>query len=118
MDLCLLLAGQLWLRSAAPVTLAWRHSVEHFEVEEVFQASGPGVSTVETRVRGLGAGVDVPPDAHWVDGWWRFVPASQPQPSIRFANALQQGGLRVCAQGRCSALPSQGELVLRPCDGP
>lgn len=117
MELCLTLAAGavLWLRSAGPVRLAWQHSVERFAIEEVYEATPAGVVLAEVGLRGLGAGVEVPPEARLVQGWWRFAPQRAAQPAVHFANSGQAGGYQVCAQGRCRPLPPGPPAGLSVC---
>ncbi|HEX6706843.1 MAG TPA: DUF1850 domain-containing protein [Albitalea sp.] len=117
MDICLAagLATTLLLRAPSPITLSWEHSVEHFQIEEEWQAQPAGLVLAETRSRGLGAGVALPDDARLADGWWRFRPALPPQPQVRLANSSFGAGYRWCAQGRCQWLPAGLSLTMSVC---
>jgi hypothetical protein len=118
MDLCLWLGTALWLRSAQPLTLAWQHSVERVRIEEEYEAADAGVVLGEVRLRGLGAGLDVPTTARLVDGWWRFKPSTPALREVRMADSSNAAGYRVCAGGRCRRLPTidSGQAVIRVCD--
>lgn len=116
MDVCLSLAlGATVLRLASPVTLAWQHSVEHFAIEEEWQAGDTGLVLRETRVAGLGAGVDLPPDAHWAGGFWHFTPGLPPQREVHLANSRHVAGYRVCSGGACTALEPGPAVTMTSC---
>jgi hypothetical protein len=105
-----------------PLTLAWTHSVEHFAIEEDWSASADGLRLREVRTEGLGAGVDIPPDAQRVDRGWRFSPALPPQRELVLANSRFGPGYRVCWSGHCESLAdrvgvSDRPLVLSACPG-
>ena len=106
MDICLgvALASAVVLRLPSPVTLSWTHSVEHFRIEEQWQAAAQGLVLQETRIEGLGAGVDLPADARRIGGAWHFTPALAPQAQVRLANSRFAAGYRVCSAAGCAAL--------------
>ncbi|MED5621284.1 DUF1850 domain-containing protein [Ideonella sp. BN130291] len=117
MDLCVWLAAGtvLWLRSAGPVRIEWEHSVEHFRIEELYQATPAGVVLAQVGVRGLGAGVEPPADAVLADGWWRHAPAASAMPAVEFANSRHAKGYRACASGTCRPVPAGSAIGLRRC---
>jgi hypothetical protein len=123
MDVCVaLLAGTVLLRMPGPVRLGWQHSVERFALEERYHATSSGLQLVEVRGRGVGAGVDLPPQLRWsADGWWTFRPtAAAQQAQVVLANSRHGGGYRLCGQRGCAdlaALPGAFDtpLVLRAC---
>src|SRR5207244_12207979 len=106
MDICVsvALASAVLLRLPSPLTLAWTHSVEHFRIEEVWQAGPLGLVLRETRTEGLGAGVDLPADARRVAGTWAFTPALPPQARVQLANSRFAGGYELCSTAGCVAL--------------
>ena len=110
------------LRMPAPVRLGWQHSVEHFALEERYQARSSGLQLAEVRGRGAGAGVDLPPQLRWeAGGWWAFTPpAAVPQRRVVLANSRHAAGYRLCGRSGCAdlaALPGAFDqpLVLRVC---
>lgn len=122
MDVCVALAfsAAALLRLPSPLTLAWEHSVEHFALEEDYVATAAGLVVSEVRMRGIGAGVDVPAHAQLVRGWWRYAPALPPQPRIVLAHSRWPAGYRVCHDGRCETLAelagvADQPLALAPC---
>lgn len=124
MDICFAIAftsAVLW-RVQGPLTLSWQHSVELFRIEEDWRAGAEGLLLTEVRTGGLGAGVDVPADAQWVNGWLRSQPALPPQPQVVLANSRHGRGYRACWAGQCAELGSlvgvvDRPLVMAPCDG-
>jgi len=122
MDICLAIAltTTVLLRVPGTLTLSWQHSVEHFRLEEVWQATRGGLVLREVRTEGLGAGVHVPPDARQVGRQWRFTPALAPQPSVVLANSRFGGGYLACWSGQCTPLSgldgaAEHPLVMAPC---
>lgn len=123
---CLALAAA----SAAPVflpteqlTLAWTHSIEKVRWEEdyaVRPAAEPGGSprlhAVAARVRGSAAGMEPPPDARLVDGWYVYTPAAAHPAGLRLTRSAYTADYELCIQGACRPmahwLPSDGDLTL------
>jgi hypothetical protein len=122
-DICigLVVASTVLLGVAAPVTLAWEHSVERFGIQEQWHATPAGLVLTEVRTQGLGAGVHVPPDARLVDGWWRFKPPIAPQARVTLARSRFAAGYRLCKGGQCEKLADllpqavDRALELAPC---
>jgi hypothetical protein len=91
LGVCLALAAS----TAAPVfvpaerfTLAWTHSIERVRWEEdyaVLPGPGPAAAPVllarEARVHGSAAGMEPPPDARLVNGWYVYTP-TQALPAV------------------------------------
>lgn len=70
--LCILAAGTA-LGLAVPADgfdLRWIHSVERTEWRERWSLGADGLSLVESRVRGSGAGMEPAEGSVLVDGWW------------------------------------------------
>jgi len=118
MSLCVSGAEALRLAVTA-FTLSWTHSVEHARWEEAWRVTPAGLELVEARVRGSGAGMEPPPDARLVDGWWVYAPHAPPQPTLVLAASGATGeGWRLCAAGACRELGTgRGDpLTLAFCD--
>lgn len=119
MDICIAIAmsSALVLRLPSPVTLAWQHSVGHFQLEEVWVATPQGLRLVEVRTEGLGAGVDLPADAEAVGRHWRFTPVLPLQQQVLLANSEYGAGYRVCSGGMCWLIELRGEaLAMSRCE--
>ncbi len=56
------------------------------------------------RVKGSGAGMEPPPEARLVDGWFVWRPHRAPMPEVVLGNSGMAGEWRLCADGRCRAL--------------
>ena len=113
---CAILASGSLLISPGPFTLAWNHSVQHIRWEEDWRLRDGSLVMTEARVRGTGAGMEIPAGAVLRDGAWHYQPALSPQRELRLANSLHGGGYEICDGRRCHALPQDGEqVVLRAC---
>jgi hypothetical protein len=107
MSLCLMGAATLRLAATA-FTLAWTHSVEHVRWEEDWRVTPAGLDLVAARVRGSGAGMEPPPDARLVDGWWTWTPAGPPLPELALAaSGATGGGWSLCAAGACRTIGTE-----------
>ncbi|RQP22758.1 DUF1850 domain-containing protein [Piscinibacter terrae] len=106
MDICfsLVVGAALVARLPSPVTLSWRHSVEHVLIEEEWTASRQGLAMVSSSTDGLGAGIDIPDDARLVANRWTFRPALAPQAQVQLANSRFALGYAVCWPGGCAQL--------------
>lgn len=55
-------------------TLAWTHSIEKVRWEELWQVTAAGLLLDTVRVRGVGAGMEPPPEAVLIHGHWVWHP--------------------------------------------
>lgn len=103
--LCLGLAGVVWVELPVPAfTLAWQHSIEKVRWEEDYRVTAEGLLLGEARVRGSGAGMEIPADAVLQDGSWHYrrqLPALQP---LRLGRTPEAGDYQLCYAGSCHAL--------------
>lgn len=104
MGLCFASAGVIKSLSVAAFTLAWTHSVEKTEWQEDWRVTPQGLRIMEARVKGSGAGMEPPPDAQLVDGWFRWAPQLAVRPEVVLANSGMAGEWRVCTGGICQTL--------------
>ena len=125
MSLCLASAGVVKSLSVAAFMLAWTHSVEKVEWQEDWRITPQGLELVEARVNGSGAGMEPPPDARLIDGWFRWKPQLAKLPEVVLANSGAAGEWRFCSEGSCRTLSdifgqSVGANVttMRACDMP
>lgn len=71
--LCLGLSGVVWAQLAvADFTLAWNHTIEKIRWEEDYRVSEQGLILGEARVKGNGAGMEIPDDARLENGSWHY----------------------------------------------
>jgi hypothetical protein len=103
-SLCLLSAGVVKTLSLAAFTLLWTHSVERTAWQEDWRVTREGLELVQARIKGFGAGMEPPPDARFVDGWFQWQPRQPPMPQLVLGNSGIAGEWRLCAKGRCRTL--------------
>ena len=114
---CAVLAGATLLISPGPFTLAWTHSVQHIRWEEDWQVRDGQLVITAARVRGTGAGMEIPAGAVLHDGAWHYRPGLPAQRSVRLANSAYGGAYEICHGNTCSQLPqADGELALQACE--
>jgi hypothetical protein len=121
-SICLAIAvsSVVLARLSDPVTLAWEHTVEKIRIEEDYRTSGGVLVLSQVRTTGVGAGIEVPPSAEFIDGRWHFAPALPALPQVLLANSRSPSGYIVCQRGRCAPLrdligDDDRVLALVPC---
>ncbi len=100
-SLCLASAGVVKTLSIAAFTLAWTHSVEKTAWQEDWQTTPRGLELVRARVKGSGAGMEPPPEARLVEGWFQWSPQRAPLAEVVLGNSGAAGEWRICSDGRC-----------------
>ena len=90
--------------SLAAFTLAWTHSVEKIEWQEDWRITPQGLELVQARVKGSGAGMEPPPEARLVGGWFQWHPLRPPMPELVLGNSGAAGEWRLCHEGSCRTL--------------
>jgi len=122
LGLCLAAAGVTAVLQVSVFTLVWTHSVEKVDWQEDWRIDGGALRLVAARVKGSGAGMEPPPEAHLVDGWWRWAPQVAALPELVLGNSGAAGEWRICTGGSCRALPDilghpvgMGTAVVRAC---
>lgn len=103
-------------------TLSWRHSIEKIEWQEDWHVEPAGLTLQRARVRGSGAGMDPPPDAEVIDGWWQYDPHLARLPRLTLARSGMVPDHRLCFDDECRPLGALAgnvaedvPLVLSPC---
>jgi hypothetical protein len=104
LSLCLASAGVVKSLALAAFTLAWTHSVERIEWQEDWRVSREGLELAQARVKGSGAGMEPPPEARLVNGWFQWQPDRPPLQELVLGNSGVAGEWRVCSDGRCRTL--------------
>jgi hypothetical protein len=104
LSLCLASAGIVKTLSIAAFMLAWTHSIEKVEWQEDWRVSAHGLELVQARVKGSGAGMEPPPDARLVDGWFQWRPQRAAMPEVVLGNSGAAGEWRLCTDGKCRTL--------------
>ena len=123
--LCIALTGDAPL-ARLPVeafSLIWTHSVEQIEWREEWRIANGLLVLEEARVRGNGAGMEVPDGAKLVDGSWIYQPHVPPLERLNLAKSSFTADYRICAKGECRKLAeitgvADRPLTLFPCAGP
>ncbi|PRA59453.1 MULTISPECIES: DUF1850 domain-containing protein [Pseudomonas] len=103
--LCLGLAGVVW--SELPLThftLAWNHSIEKIRWEEDYRVTPSGLVLGQARVKGSGAGMEIPDDARLHDGSWHYQRRLPPLQPLRLGRTPEAGDYLLCVDGQCKAL--------------
>jgi hypothetical protein len=104
LSLCLTSVGVVKTLSIAAFTLAWTHSVEKVEWQEDWRITPQGLELTQARVKGSGAGMEPPPEAQLVDGWFQWRPARAALPEVVLGNSGAAGEWRLCSEGGCHTL--------------
>lgn len=103
-------------------TLAWTHSIENTRWEEDYAVQWSGTSkapvliATEARIRGSGAGMEPPPDAVLLGGWWRYTPAMRQPIELPLMRSGFTADFERCDAQGCQPLshwlPSDGGVTL------
>jgi len=97
-------AGVTKTLAVAAFTLVWTHSIEKIDWRENWRVTPQGLELVEARVKGSGAGMEPPPEARLVDGWFVWQPHRAPMPEVVLGNSGLAGEWRLCTKGGCRTL--------------
>jgi hypothetical protein len=103
-SLCLASAGTVKALSLAAFTLVWTHSIEKIDWQEDWRVTPSGLQLVQARVKGFGAGMEPPPEARLVDGWFQWRPDRAPMAEVVLGNSGAAGEWRLCHDGGCRTL--------------
>lgn len=104
LSLCLASAGAVKTLSIAAFTLAWTHSVEKVEWQEDWRVTPRGLELTQARVKGSGAGMEPPPEARLIGGWFQWQPKRAAMPEVVLGNSGAAGEWRLCSDGQCRTL--------------
>jgi hypothetical protein len=103
-SLCLASAGVVKALSVAAFTLAWTHSVEKIDWQEDWRLTPAGLELVQARIKGSGAGMEPPPEARLIDGWFQWRPKPAALLEVVLGNSGAAGEWRLCHGGSCRTL--------------
>jgi hypothetical protein len=103
-SVCLASAGVFKALPVVAFTLVWTHSVEKIDWQEDWRVTSGKLQLTEARVKGTGAGMEPPPEARLVDGWWRWVPTVEIPREVVLGNSGAAGEWRFCIKGACRTL--------------
>jgi hypothetical protein len=104
LSLCLASAGVVKTLALAAFTLVWTHSIEKIDWQEDWRITPDGLELVQARVKGSGAGMEPPPHARLIDGWFQWQPKRAPMPELALSNSGAAGEWRLCSDGWCRTL--------------
>ncbi|WP_339482649.1 MULTISPECIES: DUF1850 domain-containing protein [unclassified Pseudomonas] len=100
--LCLGLAGVAWAQlEVSSFTLAWDHTIEKIRWEEDYRLSEQGLVLGEARVKGNGAGMEIPENARLENGSWHYQRQMPPLQPLKLGRTPQAGDYQLCFDGRC-----------------
>ena len=122
MSVCFATGATIKTLQAAAFTLVWTHSVQKTDWHEDWRVTPDGLVLTEARVKGSGAGIDPPPDARLIDGWWRWRPPQVARQEVILGHSGEAGDWIVCTAGYCRTLPdilgvpsNGGAIAMKPC---
>jgi hypothetical protein len=104
LSLCLASAGLVKALAISAFTLVWTHSVEKVDWQEDWRVTPDGLELTQARVKGSGAGMEPPPEARLVNGWFQWKPARGPMAEVQLGNSGAAGEWRLCSNGQCRTL--------------
>jgi len=104
LSVCLASAGTVKALALASFTLAWTHSVEKTDWQEDWRVTPQGLEIIEARVKGSGAGMEPPPEARLIGGWFQWRPQRVALSRIVLGNSGAAGEWRLCSEGQCRTL--------------
>jgi hypothetical protein len=123
LSLCLISAGVSKTLAITAFSLVWTHSIEKIDWQEDWRVTPQGLELVQARVKGSGAGMEPPPEARLVDGWFQWRPRRTPMPEVVLGNSGLAGEWRLCTKGNCRTLSAILErpvgvhtTTMRACD--
>ncbi|WP_120997102.1 DUF1850 domain-containing protein [Stutzerimonas urumqiensis] len=102
LGLCLGLAGVVWAEVPTPTfTLAWKHTIEKIRWEEDYRVAPEGLLLQGARVKGSGAGMEIPADAELREGAWHYKRQLPPLQPLRVGRTPEAGDYQLCFDQRC-----------------
>ncbi len=121
--LCLSAAALSLVLPLQSFTLAWTHSIEKIRWEEDYQVSGRVLRLTEARIRGHGAGMEVPEGAVLHAGVWHYTPPVNEFPELLLARSSYTADYELCRNDSCRPIAEVAgpvdqspQLRLYPCD--
>jgi hypothetical protein len=99
------LAGVVWAQvPTAEFTLAWQHTIEKIRWEEDYRVGAEGLLLGEARVKGSGAGMEIPADAELRGGSWHYQRQLPPLQPLRLGRTPEAGAYQLCFNQRCHSM--------------
>lgn len=105
MGVCLGLAGVVWAQlPVAHFTLAWEHTIEKIRWEEDYRVSVQGLVLEQARIKGSGAGMEIPEGARLKNGSWHYRPQLPPLQPLHLGRTPEAGDYELCVEDVCQLL--------------
>lgn len=111
MSLCFATAAGVKALALSTFTLAWTHSIAKVEWQEDWRVTPAGLELVQARIKGTGPGMEPPPEARLVGGWFQWQPKRAALQEVVLGNSGAAGEWRLCHGGQCRTL---SEIVGHP----
>jgi hypothetical protein len=103
-------------------TLVWTHSIEKVDWHEDWQVTMTGLTGLEARIKGSGAGMEPPAQARLDKGWYRWPLPPETRPRLILARSDAVADHRLCIEGQCRLLShyigGMDSVILEPCHAP
>jgi len=110
--ICIAAGAKALSLAATAFSLSWTHSVEKTRWEERWVAGPQGLTVVEGRVEGSGAGMEPPPDAVLRDGAYVYTPHLAPiRELVLAASGATGSGWTLCPLGDVTDAPVTGTCL-------
>lgn len=84
-------------------TLAWTHSIAKTRWEEDYAILAGRLLPIQARIQAGGPGMEPPPDARLIKGWFVYTPKLQPQTKISLSRQHADSH-EICVGGQCRPL--------------
>ena len=104
MSLCFATASGVKALALSAFTLVWTHSIAKVDWQEDWRVTSAGLELVQARVKGTGPGMEPPPEARLVNGWFQWQPDRPPLQELVLGNSGVAGEWRICSDGGCRTL--------------
>ena len=101
--LCLAAGALVTTLAVESFTLAWTHSIEKIRWEEDYRVTEQGLVLEEARVRGNGAGMDIPEDARLENGSWHYRRQLPPLQPLNLGRTPEPSDYQLCFDGQPQA---------------
>lgn len=103
--LCLGVTGVVWAQlPISHFTLAWNHTIEKIRWEEDYRVTVQGLVLEEARIRGNGAGMEIPGDARLENGSWHYRRQLPPLQPLSLGRTPEAGDYQICFDRRCHSM--------------
>jgi hypothetical protein len=125
MPVCVAAGGLVVALAIESFTLAWTHSIEKIRWEEDWRVASGQLILTEARIRGNGAGMEVPAGSTFDHGFWRYDPHVPALDVLRLTQSDFAAGYQICQSERCELLAASapragnGDVIeIRACSTP